>query len=247
MAMIELRKEVETAALAELNRANAKFPLFASTHEGYAVTLEEVEEAQEAMDNVKSSMGVLWDRVRGREIAPFLEKETSPTAIYNQAIDAACEMVQVAAMLLKYEMSQAEAGHQAMDNSGMETGKVDSMAVYAVDFDDTLAITRFPEIIEAKPKIVAAVKLLKAQGHKVILWTSRAGKDLEAAVEWCKAQGIVFDAINAPLPEQTAMWGNDTRKIYADFYIDDKAMRVEELEVIMDQIVDIVDKYKVSQ
>jgi len=49
------------------------------------------------------------------------------------------------------------------------------------------------------------------------------------------------------LPEQTAMWGNDTRKIYADFYIDDKAMRVEELEVIMDQIVDIVDKYKVSQ
>lgn len=124
MAMIELRKEVETAALAELNRANAKFPLFASTHEGYAMTLEEVEEAQEAMDNVKSSMGVLWDRVRGREIAPFLEKETSPTAIYNQAIDAACEMVQVAAMLLKYEMSQAEAGHQAMDNSGMETGKV---------------------------------------------------------------------------------------------------------------------------
>lgn len=121
------------------------------------------------------------------------------------------------------------------------------MAVYAVDFDGTLAITRFPEIIEAKPKIVAAVKLLKAQGHKVILWTSRAGKDLEAAVEWCKAQGIVFDAINAPLPEQTAMRGNDTRKIYADFYIDDKAMRVEELEVIMDQIVDIVDKYKVSQ
>ena len=43
------------------------------------------------------------------------------------------------------------------------------MAVYAVDFDGTLAITRFPEIIEAKPKIVAAVKLLKAQGHKVIL------------------------------------------------------------------------------
>ena len=42
MAMIELRKEVETAALAELNRANAKFPLFASTHEGYAVTLEAV-------------------------------------------------------------------------------------------------------------------------------------------------------------------------------------------------------------
>lgn len=32
--------------------------------------------------------------------------------------------------------------------------------------------------------------------------------------------------------------------VYADFYIDNKAMRVEELETIMDQVVDIVDKYK---
>ena len=30
---------------------------------------------------------------------------------------------------------------------------------------------------------------------------------------------------------------------FADFYIDDKAMRVEELENIMDSVVDIVDNY----
>ena len=117
------------------------------------------------------------------------------------------------------------------------------MAVYAVDFDGTLAVTRFPEIIGPRKKVVAAVKMLKASGHKIILWTSRDGKELEAAVEWCKAQGIVFDAVNAPLPEQIQRWGNDTRKIYADFYIDDKAMRVEELENIMDSVVDIVDNY----
>ena len=76
------------------------------------------------------------------------------------------------------------------------------MAVYAVDFDGTLAVTRFPEIIGPRKKVVAAVKMLKASGHKIILWTSRDGKELEAAVEWCKAQGIVFDAVNAPLPEQ---------------------------------------------
>ena len=67
------------------------------------------------------------------------------------------------------------------------------MAVYAVDFDGTLAVTRFPEIIGPRKKVVAAVKMLKASGHKIILWTSRDGKELEAAVEWCKAQGIVFD------------------------------------------------------
>ena len=38
------------------------------------------------------------------------------------------------------------------------------MAIYAVDFDGTLAVTRFPEIVEPKRKIVAAVKMLKANG-----------------------------------------------------------------------------------
>ena len=122
-----------------------------------------------------------------------------------------------------------------------------TMAIYAVDFDNTLAVTRFPEIVEPKAKVVAAVKMLKANGHKIILWTSRAGKDLKDAVEWCTEQGIIFDAVNEPLPEQIDRWGNDTRKVYADFYIDDKAMTVEALESIMDQVVDIVEKYKLQQ
>ena len=122
-----------------------------------------------------------------------------------------------------------------------------TMAIYAVDFDNTLAVTRFPEIVGPKAKVVAAVKMLKANGHKIILWTSRAGKDLKDAVEWCTEQGIIFDAVNEPLPEQIDRWGNDTRKVYADFYIDDKAMTVEALESIMDQVVDIVEEYKLQQ
>lgn len=107
MAMSELMKEMEICAQAELNRANEKFPLFNSPHEGYAVILEELEEAQEAQENVKSSLAVLWDEVKGKEIAYFLKDDVTPTAIYHQAVEAACEMVQVAAMLLKYEMSFA--------------------------------------------------------------------------------------------------------------------------------------------
>ena len=122
-----------------------------------------------------------------------------------------------------------------------------TMAIYAVDFDNTLAVTRFQEIVGPKEKVVAAVKMLKANGHKIILWTSRAGKDLKDAVEWCTEQGIIFDAVNEPLPEQMERWGNDTRKVYADFYIDDKAMTVEAMESIMDQVVDIVEKYKLQQ
>lgn len=85
------------------------------------------------------------------------------------------------------------------------------MAIYAIDFDNTLAITRFPEIIAPNKKMVAFAKTVKAQGHKIILWTSRAGADLENAVEWCRLQGLVFDAVNEPLPEQIKRWGNHRR------------------------------------
>ncbi len=110
------------------------------------------------------------------------------------------------------------------------------MATYAIDFDNTLAYTKFPEIIGPNKKMVAFVRMLKAQGHKVILWTSRAGEDLTAAVEWCKRQGIIFDAVNEPLPEQIKRWGNDTRKVYADFYVDDRAMTVGAAEDMVDEM-----------
>lgn len=118
------------------------------------------------------------------------------------------------------------------------------MSIYAVDFDGTLAETRFPEIIGPCKKTIAAVKLLKAQGHKIILWTSRVGADLENAVEWCKGQGLVFDSVNEPLPEQIARWGNDTRKIFADVYIDDRAITPDVLEKAVDEAAKIIDEYR---
>lgn len=114
------------------------------------------------------------------------------------------------------------------------------MVIYAVDFDGTIAETHFPEIIGPNKKMIAFIKSIQAAGHKVILWTSRAGQDLEDAVEWCRMQGIEFDAVNESLPEQVARWGNNTRKVYADYYIDDKAMTVKEAEEIMEKITKIV-------
>ena len=50
----------------------------------------------------------------------------------------------------------------------------------------------------------------------------------------CKAQGIEYDAVNEPLPEQISTWGNDTRKIWADVYIDDRAIGVKDAEAMLD-------------
>jgi len=97
--------------------------------------------------------------------------------------------------------------------------------IYAVDFDGTLCANKFPEIGNPNFILIEVLKELRKQGHKVILYTCRVDHWLDEAVGWCKYHGLEFDAINANLPEKIADWGNDTRKIYADYYIDDKAVQ----------------------
>ena len=63
----------------------------------------------------------------------------------------------------------------------------------------------------------------RTSGHKVILWTCRVGEDLEKAVNWCKEHGLEFDAINDNLPEIKKAFSTDSRKIFANLYIDDRA------------------------
>ena len=53
---------------------------------------------------------------------------------------------------------------------------------------------------------------------------NRNGNRLSEAVEWCKHRGIEFDAVNENLPEIIAAFNNDCRKIFADEYIDDRAI-----------------------
>lgn len=100
--------------------------------------------------------------------------------------------------------------------------------IIAVDFDSTLAVTQFPTIIEPKWNEIAICKALKKQGCILILWTCRCGEDLAAAVEYCRDCGLEFDFINENVPENVEKFGNDSRKIFAHVYIDDKAVNPEE-------------------
>lgn len=95
--------------------------------------------------------------------------------------------------------------------------------IIAVDFDGTLCENRWPEIGEPYPGILAFCIAMRALGAKLILYTCRTGKELHAAVEWCRKHHLEFDAVNENLPETIAAFGGDTRKIVADQYIDDKA------------------------
>lgn len=99
--------------------------------------------------------------------------------------------------------------------------------IIAVDFDGCLCKNAWPEIGEPNKALIGSLRNSRARGDKLILWTCREGERLAAAVEWCKSWGLEFDAVNANLPEMNEMYGNDSRKIGADLYLDDKAQKIE--------------------
>lgn len=96
--------------------------------------------------------------------------------------------------------------------------------IYAVDFDGTLSWGRWPDLGEPNEILFGFLKQQKENGARVILDTCRNGEQLEAAVQYCRDLGLEFDAVNENLPELIELYGRDTRKINADFYIDDRAV-----------------------
>jgi hypothetical protein len=91
----------------------------------------------------------------------------------------------------------------------------------AVDFDGTIVEHAYPEIGKEKLFAFRTLKELEKKGVKLILWTIRAGKELDEAVEYCRKNGVEFYAVNKNYPEEVP---DETvsRKINADIFIDDK-------------------------
>ena len=111
--------------------------------------------------------------------------------------------------------------------------------IIAVDFDGCLASAgTWPEVGEPNEALINWLICLRKRGDKcppegdagtgmTILWTCRADEALQKAVEFCKVHGLEFDAVNDNLEELKQLYGNNSRKISADLYIDDKALKVE--------------------
>lgn len=115
--------------------------------------------------------------------------------------------------------------------------------IIAVDFDGTIVEHAFPEIGKELPGAFDALKMMKEAGHKLILWTCRNDEDsyldgrkvLTEAVDFCRENGVEFDAVNENLKELSFQ---PYPKIYADLYIDDRAVEFAAWnEVNIDRII----------
>ena len=100
--------------------------------------------------------------------------------------------------------------------------------VLAMDFDDTVYNYHTEEKIS---EVIAKVKEFKEHGASIILWTCREGKLLEEAIEKCKEFGIELDAVNENAPCNKKYLKTKeplaTRKVLADFYLDDKSLNID--------------------
>lgn len=99
------------------------------------------------------------------------------------------------------------------------------MAIIAIDFDGTIVEDRFPEIGNVKPGAKEVLTKLYKEGYYLILWTCRTDLRLAQAVKFLAENGIKFHQFNNSCPVNVEQFsGIDTRKVYADLYIDDKGL-----------------------
>jgi hydroxymethylpyrimidine pyrophosphatase-like HAD family hydrolase len=90
----------------------------------------------------------------------------------------------------------------------------------AVEFDGTIVENDYPKIGEAKPQAFEVLKWLQASGHEIILWTTRSGKQLKEAIQYCSKNDLLFYAVNKNHNESCSQ--NAGSKIQADLFIDHK-------------------------
>ena len=113
------------------------------------------------------------------------------------------------------------------------------MAIISIDYDDTLVYADYPNVGVLKEFAALAVNQLYSEGHTIIIWTCRSGDHETQAKEYLERMGVMFHHINENHPENVAKYDSDSRKIFADIYIDDK-----QLGGLPDSWLEILDRIK---
>ena len=97
--------------------------------------------------------------------------------------------------------------------------------IIAIDFDGTIVHDKFPDIGEMVEGAKEAINQLYKDGYTIIIWSCRTKINKARAIEWLVKNGIKYHKFNESCPINVAKYGGvDTRKVYADIYIDDRML-----------------------
>ena len=95
--------------------------------------------------------------------------------------------------------------------------------IIAVDFDDTIAVNKYPEIGEEMPGAIEGLLELQSYGCHIIIWTCRHGENQQAALDWLAERNFFPDTINDHVSHDMIPGQEMKRKVYANLYLDDKS------------------------
>ncbi|AZO96156.1 hypothetical protein [Halocella sp. SP3-1] len=99
--------------------------------------------------------------------------------------------------------------------------------IIAVDFDGTIVKDEWPRIGEIKIDVMRRLEQeIKENDAYIIIWTCRAGKQLDEMQKWLDKYYLPYDRINANAPWILDEWKRDNRKIFAHEYWDDRAVKI---------------------
>lgn len=112
--------------------------------------------------------------------------------------------------------------------------KDDERLFLGVDFDGTIVEEAFPSIGKINHKVVELMALAKAKGHVVIVWTARSGKYEQEAREFLDDNNIPYNFINENPEDSFAQRGEQGRKLFCHYYIDDRAVHVSDIQKVFD-------------
>lgn len=132
--------------------------------------------------------------------------------------------VMAKATITQEKAERVKLGLSPISKEFPEARKTKPDDIIAVDFDGTLVTNAWPEIGMPIIPVIEYVKRRQKNGARLILWTNRTGEPLKKAVAWCEQNGIVLSAVNENLSDIIKAYGGDCRKIFANEYLDDRAV-----------------------
>lgn len=94
----------------------------------------------------------------------------------------------------------------------------------SIDFDGTIVEDNYPFVGEVRKDAVKYIQALEQEGHVIIINSNRENSHKEDAINFLKENNIPFHYFNENDQRLIDKYSNDSRKIGADIYIDDKSL-----------------------
>jgi hydroxymethylpyrimidine pyrophosphatase-like HAD family hydrolase len=102
--------------------------------------------------------------------------------------------------------------------------------IFAIDFDGTIVKNEKDYVPRTLlPNAKEVINWAKNKGCYIIIWTVRSGDILKPVIDFLKANGVKYDAVNENYPE---LGIETSRKIYFDYCVDDHCCeKIDWLEI----------------